>query len=426
VRPQTLRAALAAGAGLLLVMFFSCREIPSAAERALAAAPSCRGGAPELRVALARGRDAVKVSVTGRFKLFGSSGAEIAIQNESLSAVRVRASGGGLAVGDTRLRYGSLEFRPAAGEEVWLDGVPLPGALGVFRESDGGSVSAAGTMDVELYVCAALACTAGRARVPEAALEAYAICLRTRALYLMALARESPGSAPFDLDDPGVLSALRDGSYRSVPFARAANRTRGLVLTWDARLFPAPLTAACGGRTEDASNVLTAASITPLSGADCPHCARVKAGEPEWVVKLSTKRLTEALRPFVEGRGVYRLGAVRRVEVASTGSSGRATRLRLDTAYGPVELDAELLRSALGEATLPSTFFTVREAGPELLEFAGRGEGHGLGLCRRGAEGMALEGATSEEVLARYFPGAVLAALPYGERSARTAARNRP
>ena len=40
--------------------------------------------------------------------------------------------------------------------------------------------------------------------------------------------------------------------------------------------------------------------------------------------------------------------------------------------------------------------------------FAGKGWGHGVGLCQVGAYGMALRGASYEEILAHYYRGSSL------------------
>ena len=45
--------------------------------------------------------------------------------------------------------------------------------------------------------------------------------------------------------------------------------------------------------------------------------------------------------------------------------------------------------------------------------FAGRGYGHGVGLCQLGASGMARAGATFEEILKHYYTG--VAVTPRGK-----------
>ena len=39
------------------------------------------------------------------------------------------------------------------------------------------------------------------------------------------------------------------------------------------------------------------------------------------------------------------------------------------------------------------------------MTFYGRGWGHGVGMCQVGAYGMALDGATFEEILTKYYKG---------------------
>jgi stage II sporulation protein D len=45
------------------------------------------------------------------------------------------------------------------------------------------------------------------------------------------------------------------------------------------------------------------------------------------------------------------------------------------------------------------------------MMFYGRGWGHGVGMCQVGAYGMALEGATFEEILTKYYKGIELKKL---------------
>ena len=45
------------------------------------------------------------------------------------------------------------------------------------------------------------------------------------------------------------------------------------------------------------------------------------------------------------------------------------------------------------------------------LVVSGRGFGHGVGLCQQGARGYAERGWSAEDILAHYYPGAILAIL---------------
>ena len=47
-----------------------------------------------------------------------------------------------------------------------------------------------------------------------------------------------------------------------------------------------------------------------------------------------------------------------------------------------------------------------RQHGPQEHEFAGKGYGHGVGLCQWGAREMAAQGKSYRQILDHYFPGA--------------------
>ncbi|MGH2348669.1 MAG: SpoIID/LytB domain-containing protein, partial [bacterium] len=61
----------------------------------------------------------------------------------------------------------------------------------------------------------------------------------------------------------------------------------------------------------------------------------------------------------------------------------------------------------LGADRLKSTLFTVRTLGgdPPIVEFNGRGSGHGVGMSQWGARGQALLGRTYLEILRYYYTG---------------------
>jgi hypothetical protein len=88
-------------------------------------------------------------------------------------------------------------------------------------------------------------------------------------------------------------------------------------------------------------------------------------------------------------------------------ASGRAVRLAVG-GLAPGGLDANTFRSAagrvLGWQTVKSTLFDARRSAAGYV-FAGRGVGHGVGLCVLGAMNRARAGAGRDAILSAYFPG---------------------
>ena len=83
--------------------------------------------------------------------------------------------------------------------------------------------------------------------------------------------------------------------------------------------------------------------------------------------------------------------------------AGRCSKVRVGGPRGRV-VSAQRLRKVLGFDLLKSAIFDARVEGDELV-LEGRGYGHGVGMCQWGAEGMAEDGKTFQEILSHYYPG---------------------
>jgi stage II sporulation protein D len=122
-----------------------------------------------------------------------------------------------------------------------------------------------------------------------------------------------------------------------------------------------------------------------------------------WQVHKTKAELDTAFRPlavgeFTDMRVVQRGPSERPINTEIVGTTGRrmVPALRLRTLLGLRDslFSYDLERNASG-AIVGATFF-------------GRGWGHGVGMCQVGAYGMALEGATYEEILKKYYSGIAL------------------
>jgi stage II sporulation protein D len=118
----------------------------------------------------------------------------------------------------------------------------------------------------------------------------------------------------------------------------------------------------------------------------------------EWVRRVSGRELARRMAARVAGTEVRQIAVTRR------GPSGRAIEVRVTTDAAELVLSRFDVRQAL---ELPDMLFTVqkaRSASGELeFVFLGRGWGHGVGLCQNGAYGMAVAGASYDEILRHYY-----------------------
>ena len=137
--------------------------------------------------------------------------------------------------------------------------------------------------------------------------------------------------------------------------ARAAQATRGLVLEYQGKPIAPLYSASCGGRTFTAADVGLREEVYPYFSVECPVCVREAK---TW------QRTVESIPPR-----------------------------------------NELARAR--ERNLPSNFFSA-ESRDGVFLLHGRGEGHGVGFCQRGAMGLAREGISFREILERYLPNTAL------------------
>jgi len=108
--------------------------------------------------------------------------------------------------------------------------------------------------------------------------------------------------------------------------------------------------------------------------------------------------------------GPLKIGDLQDVRVLERGPSERPVNTEIVGSSGRRPVGALRLRSLLGLRDSLFSFDIERNARGEVIGmmFFGRGWGHGVGMCQVGAYGMALDGATYEQILKTYYNGIAL------------------
>jgi len=249
------------------------------------------------------------------------------------------------------------------------------------------------TMPVESYVERVVASESGLAD-SEASLRALAIVVRSFALH------EAHGHANYDLCDSTHCQLLHwsGNGERGLAAHKAALATAGETLWFHGQRALAYFGKDCGGSTASPDEIWPRAKLVPyLPSQPDRFCAA--DGGSEWASEITHPELTAALATH----GLAAPGW-QNLTVARRGQSGRAVTLKLDA----MEISADEFRLAVGESLgwnrIPSTWFEVSRQG-DRFDFHGRGWGHGVGLCQKGAAVMAQQGRSAQQILDQYFPG---------------------
>lgn len=214
------------------------------------------------------------------------------------------------------------------------------------------------SMDLETAVASAVAAEAGP-DTPIEALKAQAVVARS---YFVA---GGGRHHDFDFCDLTHCQFLREPPPQDSRFMTVTRETRGIVLTSKEKPFAAMFSRSCGGHARTPAEVGLPGSDYPYFSILCDFCHK---SPYRWTRKLSRQD-------------------------AALLAKGESGRLAVDR--------------RLGWNAVPSNNFTSHQEG-EWVILEGTGQGHGIGLCQRGAKAMAEEGSSFRQILNHYFPNTAL------------------
>jgi stage II sporulation protein D len=307
---------------------------------------------------------------TGELLIWAADQSIFLEPGSACSLLRVRSSGDNLVLSGCGREIRAREMR-ASGRDQQSAGliVTLPGKikrryLGILElRAKRSELIAVITMDLEIAVASAVQAetTPG---TPTEALKAQAVV--SRSYYVRGGGRHTD----FDFCDLTHCQFLREPPASDSPAANAARSTHGLVLTYDKKPVAAMFTRSCSGHTRTPEEIGLSGTGYPYFSVLCSFCYK---NPVRWTRKVSR-----------EDAALLRL----------QGENGRLA-----------------IGRRLGWDAVPSNNFTAEEDGGEVT-LHGRGQGHGLGLCQRGARGMAEQGSDFRAIVDHYFPNTRVMALP--------------
>jgi stage II sporulation protein D len=271
-------------------------------------------------------------------------------------------------------------------------------------------------VDMESYLASVVAGELYSNFHPET-YRAQAIAARSYALYELATRGRRSSFDVWDSQQSQVYKGMGRETDRSW---QAVRRTHGCVLAYgtegNEKIFLTQFSACNGGYVNGAHvirHVKSGERIPPLAGGQkdgdgraCPHYTwgavliskpdlyRALAGRYEKIRQLGNLKTLRLREETPYGRPVW-------LEVVNR--AGRAVPIRAE------DVRLSLLRADIPEARgLYSMNCRLRDLGDSIEFYDGQGFGHGVGLSQWGAEEKASRGASAEDILAFYYPGAVI------------------
>jgi SpoIID/LytB domain protein len=107
----------------------------------------------------------------------------------------------------------------------------------------------------------------------------------------------------------------------------------------------------------------------------------------------------------------YKIGRIKDLKPVKRAKSGALTKLYIEGDKGSTTVGFDSLRNILGKIRANVIKWEYRRDAKGFIKdiyIYGAGWGHGIGMCQRGANGMAEHGKAYNEILYHYFPGSYI------------------
>lgn len=375
----------------------------------IAVSAVCAAGAEQsVRVRLQHGQETVVVSALG-LQIGRPTGVVDAALTNGLERAKIRRLLSGVWLVK---RGGARTWEPVKSETLTIRGqmvrlgvTSVPQNLELFANPKRG-IDVISRLELETYLSGVLP-SEMPAAWPLEALKAQAVAARS---FVLRTAFERRGRH-FDVD-----SSISDQVYKFITdvkehpelaekISRAIKETRGeLLLDPQHRVLKAFYSADCGCQSEDPKFVW--GKVADFESVKDPSCGMRKTST--W--KLSLER-SEVREKLVAAFGLPLGTGLHTLNVGGRTPSGRVAAvvalLDVDGKTRNIHMNSQEFRRIFGFERVRSTDFSLRWMA-DSLEVNGRGLGHGVGLCQRGAQALAGQGLDYRAILRLYYPKAKL------------------
>ena len=346
-----------------------------------------------VRVALLQEAESFFLRVKGRFEVYDLNSKKLIAKASSLRKQAVKIRNNKIVIRGIPCSVSALQIAPLKGGYVFINDRVFRGRINLIVKANG-KILVVNELRVEDYLRGVL-CQEVAPWWPMDALKSQAIIARSYALYQ----KQFPKDKDFDLTSDIYSQVYGGKSSERWRANRAVDLTKGKLLTYQGKLFPTYYHAACGGKTEDATQ-LWKIDLTPLKGVVCNFC--VISPHYKWQAQMPLGEIREKL--VKKG---FLIEDITEIEIIGHDASGRITALKIKSQEKAMPITAKDFRQALGPNMIRSVNFTLKIVSG-IVYFEGFGWGHGVGLCQWGMYAMAKNGYKYVQILKYYFPGSEL------------------
>lgn len=256
------------------------------------------------------------------------------------------------------------------------------------------------TVDLETYIASVVGSEMDFEE-PDA-LKAQAVVSRTYALWSV---KKSP-YREFDVHDHESNQVYVGDILDKPHYRKAAESTVGEILTWSNKLILAVFSSTCGGSTANNTDV--------WEGIDHPYLRSQQDGGAcslsphySWTYSIDKRNFQDMVKQH------YGFDLLQK-EIEKD-PSGRVQKVILiDDLDDKITFSGNEFRLFINQFAGPLAIRSTKyewNQNNDIIEFTGRGLGHGVGLCQWGSRGLAQAGWHYKDILTFYFSGTKIVTL---------------
>jgi stage II sporulation protein D len=326
------------------------------------------------------------------------------------AGLALACDGARVTLGDHAFDANEIEISPDKPYIFRVDDQPYRGKLRVVVNPDDHSLDLINEIPLEAYLAGVVGSEMPTYWEPEA-LKTQAVVARTYCLYIK---KRFGRNRHWDVSKTQAHQMYGGMDAESAQVWEAVLGTYGRIIkTQDEDgeevPFPAYYSAVCGGHTEN-SRYVFGDSYASLQGVPCPYCQHVaKLGQFFWPMAVYDKAdISDRL--VKRYQSLKRIAPIVRIEAEAQPENSEFARLKRVKLIGQNGLSdtlrAEDFRLSIDPSgrTIKSTMCRLEDWEDQWAFIAGRGWGHGVGLCQCGAQWLARQGQSYKEILQYYFP----------------------
>ncbi len=226
------------------------------------------------------------------------------------------------------------------------------------------------------------------------ALKAQAVCARTYALRKLINKHAYPQGANLSDDITTCQAYVSESEFKNrhpkgsqqllSKIKQAVRETTGMIMLYDGMPIDAVYHSTCGGHTASGLEAW-GNEVAYLQSVACSYCQESRHYQTIQVFSYQDINADLGIK----------LSSKSQIRINKYAPSGRVSEINLD---GDI-FKTNKIRSLLN---LPSNWLNIT-ATPQNITIISHGYGHGAGLCQYGANGMAKEDFTYEQILKYYY-----------------------